>query len=50
VYADRDEAIATACASGGYTLKEVGACFGLHYARVSRIVQAAKKAKGKTTP
>jgi hypothetical protein len=48
VYADRDEAIATAYASGGYTLKEIGAYFGLHYARVSRIVQAAKKAKDKT--
>jgi DNA-directed RNA polymerase specialized sigma subunit len=50
VYANRDEAIATAYASGGYTLKEIGAYFGLHYARVSRIVQAAKKAKDKTTP
>jgi transposase len=50
VYADRDEAIATAYASGGYTMKEIGAYFGLHYARVSRIVQAAKKAKDKTTP
>jgi hypothetical protein len=48
VYADRDEAIATAYASGGYTLKEIGACFGLHRARATRIVQAAKKAKDKT--
>jgi hypothetical protein len=48
VYVDRDEAIATAYASGGYTLKEIGACFGLHRARVTRIVQAAKKAKDKT--
>jgi hypothetical protein len=48
VYADRDEAIATAYASGGYTLKEIGARFGLHRARVTRIVQAAKKAKDKT--
>jgi len=29
--------------SGGYTLKEIGEYFGLHYSRVSRIV-----AKGKT--
>ena len=48
VSADRDEAIATAYASGGYTVKEIGAYFGLHYARASRIGQAAKKAKDKT--
>ncbi len=41
----RDEAIILAYASGGYSMKEVGAYFGLHYSRVSRIL---KKAKGKT--
>ncbi|WP_299074179.1 transposase [uncultured Paraglaciecola sp.] len=39
----RDEAIMMAYKSGGYTLKEIGTHFGLHYSRVSRIV-----AKGKT--
>jgi hypothetical protein len=29
-------------------VKEIGAYFGLHYARASRIGQAAKKAKDKT--
>lgn len=47
-YPDHDQAIAIAYASGGYTLKEVGQYFGLHYARVSRIVRQAKEAKGKT--
>jgi hypothetical protein len=48
VSADRDQPIATAYASGGYTLKQIGAYFGLHYARVSRIVRAARTAKRKT--
>ena len=41
----RDKAIYLAYMSGGYTLKEIGNYFGLHYAQVSRIV---KRAKGKT--
>lgn len=44
---DRDQAIARAYASGGYTLSEIGAYFGLHYSRVSRIVKTAE-AKDKT--
>ncbi|WP_372882325.1 transposase [Psychromonas sp.] len=39
----RNEAIMLAYKSGGYTLKEIGEYFGLHYSRVSRVV-----AKGKT--
>ena len=39
----RNQAIINAYQSGGYTLKEIGSYFGLHYSRVSRIV-----AKGKT--
>ena len=35
---NRDEAIALAYSSGGYGLKEIGAHFGLHYSRVSRII------------
>ena len=38
----RDEAIVMAYGSGGYTQKEIGAYFGLHYARVSRIISMAK--------
>ena len=34
----RDEAIALAYASGGYGLREIGAHFGLHCSRMSRIV------------
>jgi len=41
----RDEAIVSAYASGGYTLKEIGEYFDLHYSRVSRILS---RAKGKT--
>ena len=44
----RDEAIIQAYGSGGYSLKEIGEHFGLHYSRVSRIVGGQGKAKGKT--
>jgi len=47
-YRDRNDAIERAYRSGGYTLKAVGDYFGLHYSRVSRIVTAVEKAKGKT--
>lgn len=35
----RNDAIVSAYASGGYTLKEVGGYLGLHYAMVSGIVK-----------
>jgi putative transposase len=38
----RDEAIVAAYASGGYTMKEIGAHFGRHYSRVSRLVKDPK--------
>lgn len=41
---DRDIAIINSYASGGYSMKEIGDYFKLHYSRVSRII----KAKGKT--
>lgn len=41
----RDQAIADAYFSGGYTQAEIGRHFGLHYSRISRII---KRAKGKT--
>nr|WP_298145721.1 transposase [uncultured Pseudomonas sp.] len=41
----RDDAVKLAYASGGYSMKEIGDYFGLHYSRVSRIIA---KAKGKT--
>ena len=43
----RDAAIAAAYASGGYTLKEIGNHFGLHYSRVSKIVNATENGKQK---
>ena len=43
--AKRDDSITLAYASGGYTQKEIGDYFGLHYARISRII---KKTKSKT--
>ncbi len=39
---NRNEAIRAAYASGGYTLKEVGDYFQLHYSRVSKIVAKRK--------
>ncbi len=43
----RDESIALAYASGGYSLKEIGEHFGLHYSRVSRIVAMRKEGGGR---
>ncbi len=48
VHQKRDEAIAAAYASGGYSMKEVGAHFGLHYSYISRIVRRMRNATGKT--
>ena len=45
---NRDEAIVAAYSSGAYGLKEIGAYFGLHYSRVSRMVRLREMAKGKT--
>jgi len=45
---DRNDAIRNAYDSGGYGLKAIGEHFGLHCSRVSRIVAAGGKAKGKT--
>jgi putative transposase len=42
---ERNEAIEAAYASGGYTLKEIGDYFGLHYATVSRL---ARNTRSKT--
>jgi len=42
-YRDRDEAIVLAYASGGYSMKEIGDYFALHYSRVSRIIKAKSK-------
>ncbi len=47
LYPVRDRAIAAAYASGGYTLKEIGNHFDLHYARIRRNVRAAEEEKGK---
>jgi len=39
----RNEAILASYASGGYSMKEVGDYFGLHYSWVSRVVKASNK-------
>jgi putative transposase len=45
----RDEAILAAYTSGGYSLKQIGDYYGLHYSRISRIVAGNKsKSKDKT--
>jgi len=38
----RDEAMLNAYKSGGYTLKEIGDHFGIHYSRVSQIISKLK--------
>ena len=47
-YADRDEAIAQAHASGAYGMKEIGDHFGSPYSRGSRMLAEVRLAKGKT--
>lgn len=53
---DSDQAIALVYKTGGYTLKEIGEHFGVHYSRVSRIVAMRREgvirqmAKDKTLP
>ena len=42
-YGDRNTAIIKAYESGGYSLKDVGEYYNLHYSRVSRIVKAKSK-------
>ena len=42
-FKDRDAAIVAAYASGGYSMKEIGDHFGLHYSYISRIISRAKK-------
>jgi putative transposase len=44
----RDDAIGRAYASGGYSLKEIGDHFGVHYSRVSQIVREWRNSKIKT--
>ena len=39
-YRNRNEAIAQAYGSGGYSMKAIGDYFGLHYSRVSRLIKA----------
>jgi len=39
---DRNSAISSAYQSGGYTLKEIGDHFGLHYSTVSGIIKNHK--------
>ena len=48
VYRERDDAIVAAYRSGGYSMKDIGIHFCLHYSRISRIIKNyADRAKGK---
>ena len=38
-----NDAIIKAYQSGGYTIKEIGGYFKIHYSSVSRVVAASKK-------
>jgi REP element-mobilizing transposase RayT len=42
---DRNAAIAEAYASGGYSMKEIGDHFGLHYSYISRIIRRIENAR-----
>lgn len=42
-YKDRNTAISKTYESGGYSLKDIGDYYNLHYSRVSRIVKAKNK-------
>lgn len=44
----RDEAIVLSYASGGYSMKQIGDYYGLHYSRVSRIINGIRMANSKT--
>jgi REP element-mobilizing transposase RayT len=43
----RNDAIVVAYQSGGYTLQQIAAHFGLHYSRISRIVSQRHRARAK---
>jgi len=45
---NRDEAIVAAYASGGFSMKEIGDHFGLHYSYISRIISRARNERRKT--
>jgi putative transposase len=45
---NRDAAIAAAYSSGGYSMKDIGNHFGLHYSMISRIIKKAADSKFKT--
>lgn len=47
-HGDRNEAIVAAYNSGGFSLKEIGNHFGLHYSSVSKIVKQFTDSKFKT--
>jgi len=53
-HVQRNDAIVAAYRSGGYTMREIGDYFSLHYSRISKIIHvadlAADKTKGKTCP
>jgi hypothetical protein len=40
-YLQRNDAIVAAYRSGGYTLRDIGDYFSLHYSRISKIIHAA---------
>ncbi|WP_259516323.1 hypothetical protein [Shewanella baltica] len=46
-YANRNAAIHAAYQSGGYSMKDIGDFFNLHYSRVSRIVERERKVNDK---
>ena len=48
LYNDRNESILAAYRSGGYSMKEIGDHFGIHYSSVSKIIKASENSQFKT--
>jgi hypothetical protein len=47
-YQERNKGIIAAYRSGGYSMKEIGDHFGIHYSSVSKIIKADENSKFKT--
>jgi len=45
---NRNEAILASYNSGGYSMKEIGDYYGLHYSWISRVISHDRKASNKT--
>jgi putative transposase len=47
---NRNQAILLSYASGGYSMKEIGDYYGIHYSRISRIIKNRRRQKTRLDP